>query len=474
MSFIANWTWIPTNAPVAQSRTDDIWFFDESAGWLLNSNGQVCKTTDGGDTWIQKLFVDPGATANPYLRCMGWPSRKVGWIGAVTQYYQDMNYLDILLHKTEDGGETWRAMKNMPPGSPAGICGLYAVTESLMYGAGTNDPNLPGTGVVKTSDGGATWQFIYLSHLANNLIDCYLSDQNTGWVVGGKFDPSCPTPPAGTGDSQYAKLKPVVLKTTDGGKTWVNKAAAVQGFDCGEWGWKIQWLDGRHGFVSLENFTAAAILTTVNGGETWVRRPVVDATGKQINVDLEGVGFLTPDVGWVGGWGDKFEGLKNSATADGGKTWVAEDNTPGNPASDPRTRINRYRFLGSPPAFGYCSGHTVYKRGTQAQAAVVASAPRRARPAGLSLSQRSFATARSVEIGYTLDTDADSVFVGIWNHFAFHVRTLVAGEAQSAGRHSVVWDGTDKHGNRLPGGTFICRMSVNGAVGESQTIILPV
>ena len=104
---------------------------------------------------------------------MGWPSRKVGWIGAVTQYYQDMNYLDILLHKTEDGGETWRAMKNMPPGSPAGICGLYAVTESLMYGAGTNDPNLPGTGVVKTSDGGATWQFIYLSHLANNLIDCY-------------------------------------------------------------------------------------------------------------------------------------------------------------------------------------------------------------------------------------------------------------------------------------------------------------
>ena len=70
----------------------------------------------------------------------------------------------------------------------------------------------------------------------------------------------------------------------------------------------------------------------------------------------------------------------------------------------------------------------------------MSSAPRRARPAGLSLSQRSFATARSVEIGYTLDTDADSVFVGIWNHFAFHVRTLVAGEAQSAGRHSVVWE----------------------------------
>ena len=56
-------------------------------------------------------------------------------------------------------------------------------------------------------------------------------------------------------------------------------------------------------------------------------------------------------------------------------------------------------------------------------------------------------------ISYTLGTNANSVFVGIWNHFAFHVRTLVASEPQSAGRHSAVWDGTDKDGNPLPGGT---------------------
>src|SRR6516164_421517 len=110
MSVIANWTWIATNAPVATSRTDDIWFFDDSAGWSLNSNGQVCQTTDGGESWSQKLFVAPGPPTFPYLRCMGWPSRNVGWIGAVTS--GEMNYLDILLNKTEDGGKAWRAMKN--------------------------------------------------------------------------------------------------------------------------------------------------------------------------------------------------------------------------------------------------------------------------------------------------------------------------------------------------------------------------
>ena len=115
MSVIANWTWIGTNAPVATSGTNvDIWFFDESTGWLLNSNGQVSQTTDGGESWSQKLLSLPAPPAFPYLRCMGWPSRKVGWIGAAQS--GQMNYLDILLHKTEDGGNTWRAMTNMPQG----------------------------------------------------------------------------------------------------------------------------------------------------------------------------------------------------------------------------------------------------------------------------------------------------------------------------------------------------------------------
>ena len=327
--------------------------------------------------------------------------------------------------------------------------------------------------MVKTSDGGENWQFIDLSGFADNLIDCYFIDENIGWVVGGKIDLTCPDPAPSAGYAQYAKLKPVVLKTTDGGKTWVNKAAGVQGFICGEWGWKIQWLDALHGYVSLENFSAAAILTTNDGGETWLRRPVIDVTGQQINLDLEGVGFITPDIGWVGGWGDKFEGLKNSSTKDGGKTWIAEDSIPGNPSSDPRNRINRYRFVGSPPNFGYCSGHSVYKRGTPEIAAARASAPSRPRPAGLSLSHRSYETARSVEISYTLEQDASPVFVGIWNHFAFHVRTLVDRKVQSAGRHTVTWDGTDKKGVRLAGGKFICRISVNGTSAESETIHLP-
>src|ERR1051326_8083085 len=39
--------WRPTNAPIASSRTDDIWFLDPQCGWAVNSNGQIVHTEDG-------------------------------------------------------------------------------------------------------------------------------------------------------------------------------------------------------------------------------------------------------------------------------------------------------------------------------------------------------------------------------------------------------------------------------------------
>ena len=143
------------------------------------------------------------------------------------------------------------------------------------------------------------------------------------------------------------------------------------------------------------------------------------------------------------------------------------------PNSDLRLKINRYRFLGDPISGGYCSGARVYKLvETTRAAAMLASVERVGRPDGHALSHAPSRTDRSVAISYTLPADARKVFVGIWNHFAFHVRTLVDGASQPAGRHTVVWDGKDDAGNPLGGGHYICRMSIDGQTGESQTVVL--
>ena len=127
---------------------------------------------------------------------------------------------------------------------------------------------------------------------ADLLIDCYFTSPSRGWVVGGQTNQPNPT---------RLNVKPVVLLTEDGGQTWVNRVANIQDqFPLGEWGWKIQFLNDQLGFVSLENFSDAAILKTTDGGQTWKRLKVNDPQG---NVNLEGIGFIDEQRGWVGGWG---------------------------------------------------------------------------------------------------------------------------------------------------------------------------
>ena len=502
------------NSPVANSRTDDIWFFDELTGWLVNSSGYVCKTEDGGANWTPKFFLAPNLPSFPYLRCMSWANRQVGWFGAVTgigdveSIKSPSQFISTLLHYTVDGGETWRRVENLPEGSPAGICGFHAVNERVAYGSGTNDPGLPGPAIIKTTDYGASWELIDMKPYASNLIDIYFFDEDNGFVVGGLIDENCtideqayPQPRL----SRYGQVKPVVLRTRDGGKSWTNTVANINDFQCGEWGWKIQFLNATHGFVSLENFRNASILVTKDGGDSWVKKHVAkdqDPSSRAINNDLEGIGFINELQGWVGGWGfEDFGGLENSFTEDGGETWIAQDHLPHHDPAirhDPRFRINRYRFvkdIAGNVSSGYCSGQQVFKLSISQKKAPFAkrtlglTAPlKRVEPANSTQRDPSFAMQAqvgqdhgfeltqvqnddgTVQISYTLPEDAENVFVGLWNRFAFHVRTLVSEKMQIKGRQTVIWDGKDDRGNHVGPGVFICRMCTAGEKGASQLI----
>jgi len=514
------------NSPVANSRTDDIWFFDELTGWLVNSSGYVCKTEDAGENWTPKFFLPPNLPSFPYLRCMSWANRQIGWFGAVTgigdvdSITSPSQYIRILLHHTTDGGETWKAVENLPEGSPAGICGFHAVNERVAYGSGTNDPGLPGPAIIKTIDNGASWELIDMRPYASNLIDIFFFDEDNGFVVGGLNDDNCKIdmkayPPPRL--SRYGKVKPVILKTHDGGRSWVNTVANIDDFECGEWGWKIQFLNQTHGFVALENFRDASILVTVDGGYSWVKKHVArnqDPTSPAINNDLEGIGFINERQGWVGGWGFQdlsapVGGLENSFTEDGGETWIAQNHLP-NPDSpipnDPRYRINRYRFvkdIAGEVTSGYCSGQQVFKLNIGGGKKTAFGA----RPLGLAAVAKRVEPAHStqdsappppvtqrtkvgdeqaeswdliqvpnddgtVEISYTLPEDTENVFVGLWNKFAFHVRTLVNEQRQSRGRHTIIWDGKDDQGNPTGPGVFICRMCAGDDLGASQLVEL--
>lgn len=433
-----NLKWFPTNAPIASSRTDDIWFIDPMTGWAVNSNGQILKTTDGGNTWAQQFQDDI------YLRCIGFANDSKGWAGTLTAGKR--------FYSTTDGGQNWNLIDNMLPElSPSAICGLSVVSESVVYGSGTNYPDRPPR-MVKTIDGGATWTAWEMSEYATLLIDNYFIDENRGWVVGGKADPSIPNP-------SRDNVIPVVLYTEDGGKTWVNRVVDISSsFPLGEWGWKIQFLNDRVGFVSLENFSQGAILKTTDGGQTWTRLRINDP---QENTNLEGIGFIDENKGWVGGWGDAdFEGGFSSSTEDGGQNW--QD------ASEIGQFINRFRFFGNPVTVGYASGLTVYKYSSEP---IIAPLLERVPPLRFLTTNTPAAFNKSVKIDYKIPENSKKVRIDIWNQFGGYVRQLVSEDNPASGQKSAIWDGKDDAGGQLPSGIFIYRLTVDGNA-ESRVIRL--
>lgn len=274
---------------------------------------------------------------------------------------------------------------------------------------------------------------------ANLLIDTYFVDDLHGWVVGG------------TGGTSYDKLKPVVMFTADGGKTWENKLQnSGIDFPSGEWGWKIQFLSSQIVFVSLENFTAGAILKTTDGGQSWKRIPITDP---QRNVDLEGVGFINEQVGWVGGWGDGLDSRKptgtTSGTTDGGATWFD--------ANGIGRFINRFRFTGKEPIVAYASGATVYQCVAAEGAALtaLAAAPR--------VAEAPIPKAwDKLDITAQVPQNAKQLTITVFDPRQTLVKVLAEEENPQPGARTFSWNFKTDDGVDTGTGHFIYRIFIDG------------
>lgn len=431
---MSTFVWQPTNAQ-KQTRHDDIWFISAIEGWAINSNGQILKTSDAGETWTEQAQVGIGT----WLRCIAFANSQQGWVGSTSRRSR--------LWNTANGGASWSKATNIPP-IPNAICGIWAVDSDTVYAAGTNYPNRP-TGILKTTDGGATWVSISMERHADLLVDIYFISKDVGWVVGGK------------GGSTRPEIIPVVLHTTDGGQTWINQLEGMDAqFPKGEWGWKVQFIDAEIGFVSLENFEDGAILKTEDGGATWVRLPINDAQG---NVNLEGIGFLNATTGWVGGWGDRdFKGGYTSETENGGADW-SDANYVGK-------FINRFRFTGDANIPAYASGDTIYRyiksdfpiRSELSDVKALKAASK----LGLSLNDI-IDIEDNLEFSVDVPAGAKRLTVEVWDRFAAYVKEVHDQLSPPPGSHRITWDLKDDEGLDVEEGHFIYRVTLDDTA-ESQ------
>ncbi|MCH7535733.1 MAG: hypothetical protein IH948_08335 [Bacteroidetes bacterium] len=314
--FAQSWKVLP-NSPLAPAwNHDDIFFINDSTGWLCNSGGEIWKTTDGGDNWI--LVKDNPGT---YFRCLAFIDSLNGFCGNLGPGGWFPASDPTLLYQTTDGGLNWAAVTTIPTtDNPKGICGIQAIDDQNIYAVGRFD----GPAIFyKSTDGGATWTTKVIAG-AKGLSDLHFFNPDTG-LIGGR-----------TNDSS------IVLYTTDGGNNFTTVATADR-----DHLWKFYFTDRMNGYASISNYEKIPnpYLYTKDGGLTWTRNTF--GTGNPVYEAL-GIGFFNDSLGWCGGDMPTYE------TKDGGATFKEI-------FIDPVYNDVINRMIRVSPTTMYAAGARVYK-----------------------------------------------------------------------------------------------------------------
>jgi photosystem II stability/assembly factor-like uncharacterized protein len=336
----------PTKPPVESAGpsavSGPIQFIDEQHGWMVDADGQILATADGGQTWniqfsgpsdIKAIDIldgqqgwgvgdgglihtaDGGAHwetwSNQVLSSIQFTTSKTGWGVEAAQGHPDG--LGSVM-KTDDGGRTWTSQG-------AEVNSVCISGESLGWAAG---PHEAGAALFRTEDAGLNWTEIPIPMPGGD---------QTGWTAtvrcGGDTAWVLVTDGGAAGHIAYAVLRmagegsqvepvlqdaythplgqgkdiPEAVNPYPGPLTAPDALSARFITWCPPCG-------GDQPFVSLER--------TQDGGATWTDPTVVDANKP---AEPLGISFLDPEHGWVLLRELESKSLFVVRTSDGGQTW---------------------------------------------------------------------------------------------------------------------------------------------------------
>lgn len=253
----------------------DIFFLNDTLGWIAGEGGFIFHTSDGGFSWWTQ---NQGGTK--FAQRIFMLNDRLGWTASG----------EAIILRTTDGGLNWEQVILPNPPFPGDTVDFYGVSfiDSLTGWAVAGrypiaDTFIRGQGyIAKTTDGGLNW-FLLRRDTIYDFFDCYFLNENEGWVVGG----------------DDRTFEPCILHTTDGGENWER-----QNLSAGYYLRAVHFI-GREGWASGMFGT---ILYTPDG-RNWTRQ-LTQASGTLFDIE-----FLDNQIGIAVGTDFALW------TRDGGRNW---------------------------------------------------------------------------------------------------------------------------------------------------------
>jgi photosystem II stability/assembly factor-like uncharacterized protein len=243
--------WTPQTSGVT-ARLRGVSAVSERVTWASGSGSTVLRTSDGGNNW-QQLTVTSETL----------DFRDIDAIDERTAYVLSIgNGAASRIYKTIDGGATWTLQfKNEDPKAFLDAMSFWDADHGIVFGDSI-DGKLD---ILTTQDGGGTWSRLSSATLPAALPNegAFAASGTNIAVIGNKY--------AWIGTGAAARAR--VLRTSDGGHTWQvsdTPVAAAQSSGI----FSIAFRDTKHGVVvggdyRKENEAVNNLAFTNDGGATW-------------------------------------------------------------------------------------------------------------------------------------------------------------------------------------------------------------
>lgn len=344
-------TWTKLNTGTSH-RFISVDFINENTGYIGGLRQTLIKTTDGGSNWSDIQLPQEGQFDSLYyildiqflnnntgyvlgffqLECKIWKTTNGGnnW---TTQNTAGANYLNNLyfldenngfssggafggeIIKTTNGGETWQLVYN----------DNYEIHSMAFLNASTGFVGCIEGRVYKTTDGGYTWNFA-LSDAGIDITSLNFLNANTGFGFGtgsvyvkttdGGNNWYESLPVGSSTSSQYltSAITPggtihaagtygAMVRSTNGGNSFVYEPSVTNGYVS-----DIEFINTTTGYA-ITGFSQGDILKTTNAGESWVSQI------SSYTLSIYGISFTSSETGYLAG------SLTVYKTSNGGTNW---------------------------------------------------------------------------------------------------------------------------------------------------------
>jgi photosystem II stability/assembly factor-like uncharacterized protein len=382
-------------------------FIDSQIGWIVSGDGVIAKTTNGGTDWLvqdnqyRTGFQDVFALDENYIWAVGWTGR---------------------IYSSANGGETWH-VHTYSMGTDSRHTGVAFVDSTNGWIVGGNF--YIGGWILRTTDGGATWNEI-TPYPMPRLFDVTFLNADTGFVVSG----------GGTTSDIGA-----IYKTTDGGDTWTQKFQHMNGLE------SICFINESMGWAGGYHL----IVKTTDSGESW---EVINE-----KISLNSLFFVDEEYGWT----CTVMGYVYHTT-DSGITWERQYTG---------TRETLYDVYFTDRYTGWLVGHNASILKTTSGGTLVTDPVHDTQENECDFQIRSNYPNpfnQVTRIPFRL-TNRKQVRVTVFDLLGKEVITLIDGVLEP-GSYEVVWDGKNRKGGDLPSGIYVCTISAGGIHQKTLKMVL--